>query len=138
MTLHIHLVGKPEGLHRKGLLKEGIIEKELAKNTTGTTALSLVDCTQSSSCTPPLLSGLQLALIKPLRIQEDFRQEDFTNFCENIYFLQDCYNPIAHGCCEVCLCVAIGALGETSSTALLVVTMWTVVVNRANTSGSST
>lgn len=30
-TFNIHLVGKTEGLHLKGLLKEGIIEKELAK-----------------------------------------------------------------------------------------------------------
>lgn len=57
-----------------------------------------------------LLSGLQLASIKPQRTEDDFRQDDFTNFCENIYFFQDHYDPIAHAILGR-LGVAVGASG---------------------------
>lgn len=40
-----------------------------------------------------LLSGLQLASITPQRIEDDFRQDDFTNFCENIYFFARSLQP---------------------------------------------
>ena len=60
-------------------------------------------------------SGLQLASIKPQKIEDNFRQDDFTNFCENIYFLQDRYNPIALGILGWFLRLGLSQVGDTTS-----------------------
>lgn len=48
------------------------------------TKSSLVDCAQSSSCVSQLFLRLELALIKPQRIEYNFKQGDVRNFRENI------------------------------------------------------
>lgn len=89
---HFTLVGKTEGLHLKGLLKEGIIQKELAKYTqTYNTAAPTADdrfvlCGLYSEQQLCGATFLWTSTCFDKATEDNFRQDDFTNFCENIYF----------------------------------------------------
>lgn len=92
------MANKSEGLRRRGLVEEETIGKANYTSEYNTaakdSALVLCGLYSQRSCVAhyfPL--DFNFALVKPQRFKDNFRQDDFTNVCENIsIFLQDRYN----------------------------------------------